>query len=204
MAMRPDRRAGIAAAIAVVATALVACWGVLVRPTAWPRWLLSATILPAMWAFAEVVQERGRDESTGRAIMTLLRWCVAWTGLMLALSIALRLAMQAGLLSAAWQPVGRRLFGILLGIGMLLVGNALPKLRSPWPYPRQPFAWQQVHRFVGWTFVLAGLGVLGSWLFLSTAAASRATFQIMVITMVLSFGRKLASVVRVGSRSTAR
>jgi hypothetical protein len=58
----------VAALAAVAATASVAAWGSFLFPERWPRWLVAATLLPAIWAFAEPAQERGRDPSVGRPI----------------------------------------------------------------------------------------------------------------------------------------
>lgn len=192
--MRPDQRAGLAAGVCVAALALTACWGAVVRPEAWPGWLLTATVLPAFWGYVEMAQERGRDPSVGRAILTLIRYSVAWGGLMMGLRVALKLAIHEGLLDGAWAPLGQQVTELVLGTGMILFGNALPTLRSPWRYPRQPFAWQQVHRFVGWVFVLGGLIVVGVWLTMSGRSAARVTAAVMGATAVLTLGRKFASV----------
>ncbi len=133
--------------------------------------------------------------------MTLLRALMAWTGFMISLQICFRLAIATGLPADAWRATAHRLLGIVLGVGMVLFGNALPTLRSPWPYDDQPFAWQQVHRFVGWIFVLSGLAVIGSRLFLAEAAANRAVVVILGVTVVLTFERKFASIISLGRRT---
>lgn len=76
---------------------------------------------------------------------------------------------------------------------MVVFGNLLPTLRSPWSAAGQPFAWQQVHRFVGWLFVLGGLGVIASWSVLTPSTAERTSALILVIVSALAIGRKLAS-----------
>lgn len=192
--MRRDQWAGWAAGVAVAATGLAACWGFAVRPSAWPRWLLTAAMLPAAWAYVEVAQVRGRDESVGRAIMTVIRYSLAWGGLMISLRLALRLALYSGLLHPAWEPIGHQVLGLVLAAGMILFGNTLPTLRSPWPYPHQPFAWQQVHRFVGWVFVLGGLAIAGAWLTMPGPSAAHVSTMVMAATVALALGRKFASV----------
>jgi uncharacterized membrane protein len=123
---------------------------------------------------------------------------------MLTVPLGIRLAIHAGLVSQAWLPAGRRAVGLLLALGMVLFGNALPTLRSPWPYPDQPFAWQQVHRFVGWTFVIGGLVVGGCWTLLLPDDAHQATIPTLVVVMVLTLARKLTSVATHAGRSLAR
>ena len=76
---------------------------------------------------------------------------------------------------------------------MVVFGNLLPTLRSPWPFRHQPFAWQQVHRFVGWIFVLGGLGVMASGAFLPPESAKRLSLGIFAMAFTLTLGRKLAS-----------
>jgi hypothetical protein len=191
--MRADRLPAALAAAAVTATAAVAVWGVVVVPDARLRFVLVATLLPALWAYVELAQVRGADASVADAIMKLHRYCFAWAGVMLASRIGLRLAIHTGLLGPSWLEPGRRFSGLVLAIGMIAFGNYLPTLRSPWPLHRQPFAWQQVHRFVGWVFVLSGLAVAACWLWLDASAASHASMRILAVTVVLCLGRKLAS-----------
>jgi len=202
--MRSDRLAALAAGVATAASVGTAVWGYLVLPDHWPRWLVAAGWVPALWVFAELAQERGRDETIGRPIMTLLRWSFAWAGLTAAFRLGLRLAIRAGVVDGGWLPVGVHVVGLSIGVGMVLFGNALPTLRSPWRYPDQPFAWQQVHRFVGWAFVLGGLTVVGGWAMLSRQDASRLTLAVMLLVVVLSLGRKLASIATHADRSPVR
>lgn len=77
---------------------------------------------------------------------------------------------------------------------MVVFGNLLPTLKSPWPFREQPFAWQQVHRFVGWLFVLGGFGVIGAWTFLATETALAVSLVLCTIVFALSLVRKFASV----------
>jgi hypothetical protein len=193
--MRRDRVAGLAALVAVVMTTAVAAWGFAVDRDAPGRWFFIATFPPALWAFVEYAQVRGGNAPAGRAIMTVHRCCIAWLGLLLGTRAGMGLAIHADLLDAVWLDAGRRFTGVILGVGMILFGNYLPTLRSPWSLLEQPFAWQHVHRFVGWVFVLAGLGVLACWMMLDTVSASRATVRIMAATVILGLGRKLASLI---------
>ncbi len=190
--MRADQRATIAASVAVGAAVAMATWGYVTDPDL--RWLLAAGVLPALWGLLEVAQVRG-DEETGRAIMTLIRGCVAWAGLLLAAKIGIGVAVKAGVLGGRGLCAEHRLSGLLLGAGMMLFGNYLPKLQSPWSLAEQPFAWQQVHRFVGWAFAVAGLVVFTGWAFLGEDAARRASIVVVTVAVALSLGRKLRSVV---------
>lgn len=192
--MPHNRMSTVFAAIAVAATAATAVWGFQVDPGPAFRWFFLGAFLPALWAFVEFGQVRGDDPTVGAAIMTFHRYTIAWAGLMLASQLGLRLLIHQGFLDPSWTPAVQRLRGILLGAGMIGFGNLLPTLRSPWSLRRQPFAWQQVHRFVGWTLVLAGLGVVVSWAVLPPTAARRASIVICGIAFTLALARKLGSV----------
>jgi hypothetical protein len=191
--MRPDRLPKSLAAVSVALVATVAYWGFSVDPEPPWRWIFLGGFLPALWAFVERWQVRGRDPDVGSAIMAFHYYVFAFTGFLLASSVGVRLMVYQHLVDPTWLSSGRRLGGLALGVGMILFGNYLPTLRSPWPFEAQPFAWQRVHRFVGWTSVLGGLGVLGAWTVLPQDLAGRITAQILAIAAVLALGRKLAS-----------
>jgi hypothetical protein len=95
-------------------------------------------ILPALWVFLEIARSMGDDRSAGWAIMGFHQYCIAWAGLMISSQPGLRLAIHAGLLERVWLSTGRRVVGLILGVGMVLFGNALPTLRSPWTLRQQP------------------------------------------------------------------
>jgi hypothetical protein len=183
-----------AAVAAVLATAAAAIWGFRVDPTPALRWFLVGTFLPALWAYVEFAQVRGTDPDGGADIMTLHRYTIAFAGFMLSSQIALRLMVHEGLMDPELLPTGQRLQWLAKGTGMVVFGNLLPTLKSPWPYRQQPFAWQQVHRFVGWLFVLGGFGVIASWTFLATESARPASLLICTIVFTLALVRKFASV----------
>ena len=111
-----------------------------------------------------------------------------------------RLAVTSGLLEADWGPSGRRITWIVFAIGMVLWGNYLPKIRSPWRVRDEPFDWQRVHRFVGWAASLGGIALVAVWFVLPPEEARSATSAILRSFAVLAIGRKFISV---GARSLA-
>ncbi|HSM35115.1 MAG TPA: hypothetical protein VK837_01850 [Longimicrobiales bacterium] len=191
--MRPDRLPRALAAVSVTLVAAIAWWGFSVDPEPPRRWMFLGGFLPALWAFVERGQVRGKDAEVGAAIMAFHYYTFAFIGFMLASRVGVRLMVHEQLVDPVWLASGRRFGGLALGVGMILFGNYLPTLRSPWPFEAQPFAWQRVHRFVGWTSVLGGLGVLGAWIVLPQDLAGRTTVQIVAIVALLALGRKLAS-----------
>jgi hypothetical protein len=182
------------AAFFAVTTAVVAVCGISVDPDALFRWLFLAGFVPLAWAYVGSAQVRGDDEEVAAAIMDFHRYTFAFAGFMLTSRAGLRLMVLEGLLDPSWLATGQRFSGVVLGVGMILFGNFLPALRSPWRLQEQPFAWQHVHRFVGWTFVLAGLGVLACWLLLPLDSAVRTTAVMLVIACSAAVVRKFASV----------
>ena len=131
------------AAASVLATAAVAACGFWIAPDRAYRWFLLGGFLPALWAYVEFAQVRGDDAEVGNAIMTFHRYTIAFAGFMLSTQIGLRLIVHAELLDPSWLSTGQRFRGLMLGAGMVVFGNFLPTLRSPWPFRQQPFAWQQ-------------------------------------------------------------
>ena len=105
-----------------------------------------------------------------------MRWHLtvfAVTGLILALKLAPAIAIASGQLDAAWGPLTLRIRWIVAGAAWAIWGNYLPKLLSPWPTEGEPFAWQRVHRFVGWVFSMVGVGIIVAWLTLPVERANR-------------------------------
>jgi hypothetical protein len=125
--------------------------------------------------------------------LLFMRICFAGMALIMLTSTGVKLAIASELLGADWLAVGRRATGVLTGLGMILYGNFLPKLISPWPLDDEPFDWQGVHRFVGWVFSLGGVAIAGAWLFLPTVDAVRLTVSIVLTTITLSLVRKFFS-----------
>jgi hypothetical protein len=190
------RRSSLPAALAtgaICATAAVAVWGFSLDPEPALRWFILGGSLPVLWAYLECGQVRGKDANAGVALMALHRWTIAFLGVMLSSSIGLRLMVHEGFVDPLWLGTAQRFRWLILGGAMAVFGNLLPTLKSPWSFHRQPFSWQQVHRFVGWTLVLGGIGIIGSWSFLPADAAVRRSTQIVAVVVMLSVGRKLAS-----------
>ena len=191
--MRSDRTSLFLAVASVTVLVGVAMWGFLVDPVPGIRWLFLATGLPLMWGYVEVALTQGHGESGASAIITFHRFTIAWAGLLLASQFGFPLATSAGLLDIGWVSTGRHFSGVLLGAGLVVFGNHLPRLASPWRQEDEPFEWQRVHRFAGWVFVLGGLGVAGSWMILPASQAAGIAMFILGLTGALACGRKLIS-----------
>jgi hypothetical protein len=170
----------------------VSLWGWSVDPHRPGRWLFVALFLPALWGFAEWAQPGDRRRER-QAILNWHRLCIGGAALLLAFAVASQLAIASGLIDGAWAPAIRRFRGMTFGASLMLWGNYLPKLLSPWSLDDQPFDWQGVHRFAGWGALLGGLAVVLAWLLLPVEEAKSASSVIVVLTLGLAVGRKFLS-----------
>ena len=87
-----------------------------------------------------------------------------------------------------------RMRSIVTGAAWAIWGNYLPKLLSPWPTEGEPFAWQRVHRFVGWVFSMVGVGIVVAWLTLPIERADRVGEGLILAAVLVALARKLHSV----------
>jgi hypothetical protein len=178
---------------AVLLVAVLSLWGWWLMPARWPLWMAVAAFLPALWGYVELMQ--GGTLRAKRA--QIIRWhrtVFAVVGLILALKLASGLAIASGQLDAAWGPAALRIRWIVAGAAFATWGNYLPKLLSPWPTGGEPFAWQRVHRFVGWLFSVVGVGIILAWLTLPIELAERLGERLILAAAVLAVARKLYSV----------
>jgi len=107
---------------------------------------------------------------------------VAVLGL-LVLAAGLGVASATGTLDRA---AGGRYFGMLIGVLMIIAGNALPKLLRPGPAGD---ALRTAERLAGWIFVLGGLTTIGLWLWapeanrlVTVSVAGLAIFALVLVT----------------------
>ena len=182
------------ATLAVTVVAFIGVWGWTIYPDRAARWALSILFLPTFWGYIEVAQYRGNNRSVARALMNHHRYAVAWAGLLFAVSIGLQLAVAVGLLGPEWGPFRRRIAGVILGFGLAMFGNYMPKLLSPWRPGDEPFDWQRVHRFVGWVFMVTGISIVTIWMALPVGQARVLSGRVLLTAMVIAAGCKFVSV----------
>ena len=180
------------AILAVLLVAALSIWGWWLMPARWPLWAMVAVFLPALWGCVELMQS-GTLPVQREQVMRWHRIVFAVAGLILALKLAPALAIASGQLDAAWGPPAQRIRWIAVGAAWAIWGNYLPKLLSPWPTEIEPFAWQRVHRFVGWVCSLVGVGIIVSWLTLPIGLAERVSEGLMLAGVLLAIARKLYS-----------
>ena len=178
------------AVLLVAALSLSGWW---LMPARWPLWVTMAALLPVLWGYVELMQG-GTLPAEREQIMRWHRTVFAVVGLLLALKLAPALAIASGLLDAEWGPLSQRIRWIAVGVAWTIWGNYLPKLLSPWPTASEPFAWQRVHRFVGWVFSMVGVGISLAWLTLPIELADRVGEGLILAAVLLAIARKLYSV----------
>jgi hypothetical protein len=185
----------ILATVSVLVVGGLSLWGWLLEPEKSAQWVRRAFMLPALWGFLEVAQHRGEDHgAAGAAIMRWHRLMIAGIGLLTTMDSGFEVAISTGLLDSDWARTGQSLQGVLFGAGLAVWGNFLPTIPSPWSLETQPFAWQRVHRFVGWVATLTGIALVVAWLFFPVPEARFASARIIPAFVVLTVGRKLISV----------
>ncbi len=177
---------------AVMLVAALSLWGWWLVPARWPRWVAVAAFLPALWGYVELMQS-GTLAAERDQIMRWHRTVFAVAGLILALKLAPALAIASGQLDAAWEPLALRIRWITAGTAWTVWGNYLPKLLSPWPAESEPFAWQRVHRFVGWVSSMVGVGIIAAWLALPVERAEHIGEGLILTAGLLAVGCKLYS-----------
>jgi hypothetical protein len=178
---------------AVLLVAALSLWGWWLVPAHWPRWMAVAVLLPVLWCYVELMQS-GSLPAERAQIMRWHRTVFAVAGLILALKLAPALAIASGQLDAAWGPLTLRIRWIAAGAACAIWGNYLPKLLSPWPTENEPFAWQRVHRFVGWVSSMVGVGIIVAWLTLPVERADRVGEGLLLAAALLAIACKLHSV----------
>lgn len=110
-------------------------------------------------------------------------------GLLLAAALALAFARSRGFMS---ETLSERLFGVLIGLILVVTGNAIPKKRDRHAEPNcPPSRIQRFQRFAGWTFVLGGLGYVISWVVLPLPYAGTVAMGFVAVAVLLVAPRML-------------
>ena len=163
------------AALSLIMAALsISLWRLGAFDSPWDVAVGSA-FLPGAWVLAVVLSSvlnrligprlGGKQQAYSR---TALLGIVAGVGTMMAVAFGSVLAHELHLLSReAAYAIGLRGSGVVFGLMVLLLGNALPKVM--YPRPGNPTLLgeeraQAFKRFGGWCYVLGALLYIGNWL----------------------------------------
>lgn len=91
--------------------------------------------------------------------------------------------------------ISKRMIGVILGAVLVFLGNAMPKKLAPIDAQGNcaancdPVRNQRIQRFLGWTFVIAGLLYMGVWMLVDldkTGFAVLLTFPVAVGLIMLT------------------
>lgn len=132
--------------------------------------LLIVICFTLVWIGARALaKRRGCDWAAGKARREIVG-AIVFAGLILLGSLALAALRDHGVIEG---DTSRRLMGVCMGAVVVIMGNALPKRLAPIPGDEHtPHACaagcagaksQSLRRFMGWTFVIAGLLYMGIW-----------------------------------------
>jgi len=184
------------ALVASVALAFVTSLASWVLDPSDPGELLLAVLPGAYWAVVEAIarsRERwalhGAPESR-----RLLEATVVFVATMIALGQAAELAWRAGLVSPGGVWGLARMRGALLGGWIVLVGDRLAKLPSPWRLRDEPFDWQRVHGFTGRLWTAIGTLLVLLWTTTPLPTARHLAPWLLGMALVAAPARKLTSV----------
>ncbi len=187
---------GVVAAILLLVIVL-GSWLAVLRSELAPMLAVAMFMLPGAWGVLGLLKRAGMFPRATAEDGARIRRALAGGGLLVALSLALMIGVTHGWMDDAMSERG---MGMALGVVLIVVGNGMPKILKPLSAMRcDPAAEQAMHRFAGWTFVLAGvvyglayvvlpLDVAGP---VSIVVAGAATVLVMVrLGWVLRTGRR--------------
>lgn len=107
--------------------------------------------------------------------------------LMAAAVLAISYARSQGLIE---DNLAHRLRGVIIGVFLVITGNAIPKTRGLYGKENcEPSTRQSFRRYAGWIFVLAGLGYTISWLAVPIAHAETVAVVFVAASIVLVLPR---------------
>jgi hypothetical protein len=185
------RRSLVLAALSILVFSGLNLWSLVLEPSTFNGWALFGLI--ALWAFLEF-SHAGRHSLEYEAIIVWHRTVVAGIGLLLAVSQGARCAVLTGALESNAGMAAAKIDGVLLGLGLAVWGNYLPKVLSPWNREDEPFNWQSVHHFCGWLASFSGMALIWVWLAVPVERAARLSGLILLVFAALALGRKALSV----------
>ena len=182
----------VAAAMALMIALATWSWGLGITDGSFR--LITGVGVLALWAFVEWrVPGQCTVRDSGAGVLRWHRAVFATIGLFIAITHGVRLAFALQYLDPEWLPFARRSLHVVAAGLMVVWGNYLPKLLSPWQPEEESFDWQRVHRFVGWAATLGGVCTMLTWLMLPIERADAWEPVIVGCVVVLSLGRKLYS-----------
>ena len=175
-----NRKMATAAAVLFVATLVASSWSLVHLYETDPervtiKWvifghLLGPAVDVAMWILIRRSARRFPDPQNLEAPLKrhfgfILVSVFAVIALKQTMLLARQLDIHVSLHNIASLPV------VLMGVFLVVIGNGLGKLPSPYKGRRpEPFSWDKMNRLTGWIFVILGLGLVAGSLALPRSA----------------------------------
>tara|TARA_E500000318_G_scaffold17776_5_gene18286 strand:- start:39209 stop:39835 length:627 start_codon:yes stop_codon:yes gene_type:complete len=130
--------------------------------------LITIAVFAAVWLSCRLLAKRkGCDWSSSKARRDIIGAITMASLILLAASLAIALR-DAGTIQG---DLSKRFVGVIIGAVLVVMGNAMPKKLAPIDCngscatnTTDPARAQKLQRFMGWTFVLAGLIYMGIWI----------------------------------------
>lgn len=166
------------APLLLVSGAVLAAANWYLAPERIRSWMIALATLAAMGAVLWAV--RGAATTEVRRAADSIRAGVVAGGLILAVSLGVRLAQAVGALDDV--EIARRLSMVILGVFLMFTGNAIPKTLTPLSAMSCDAAKvQAAQRFTGWALVLAGAGFAAAWAVLPLSLATPVSITLFVV-----------------------
>jgi hypothetical protein len=157
------------------------------KPDAALAWAAALAMFAVMVAALRMSRRAVRDSTAKAAAvpgLDRIPTSVVFAALMMGIPLALTLARSYGLVDDS--DVARRSTGVLTGVFLAMVGNAMPKNLPPFATRSDGARQQAFHRLAGWTWVLCGLASAIGWLALPIDYAEIAAIVLVVTALVVT------------------
>jgi hypothetical protein len=174
--MTSSRNFHVLVALMMFAIAGLSAVNWMLMPQFGSRAAIAVGTMAGIWIIASIIRGRGHQSDEQRRYVAS---SVLAAGAMVAVGLSIRLA---GALDLPATEVMKQVFGVAAGLVLVGLGNVTPKILGPLTAQRcAPAQCQALQRFVGWTFVLAGIAFSATWLVLPVAQAG-------IVSMGVSLG----------------
>lgn len=160
-------------------------------------WLVAMLFLPSAYIGLRVLGRIKRSQEGSAKSRSELRMALVGAGVLLSVPLTFQVAEAIGMVGAENHLMGEQVMGIMLGGVLIIMGNFLPKRLSRPHHGLSEEEAQNLRRFAGWAFVLAGIGFSGAWIILPAEVADWTSTSICAVAVLLVIGR----VVLAGLRS---
>ena len=180
--MTPGRFHTILAAQTLVVVGLASTnW--YLKPESAGSWAMGAVSMPVIWVIVTLLMRRRPLESYGEAEGRFFTRSIMAAGSILAAALGIKLARTLGAFDADSLE---RVWGVVMGAVLVVMGNLMPKTLTPLAaQPRSESHTQSTRRFAGWSFVLAGLAYATVWMVLPVTQANTVAMLICASAVVL-------------------